>query len=114
MVRIVVLDRTVIEAASWNLASTMSRRHPELVIRREHPGGGQYDVLALRSGRGCVLMLNREGTVQVHGREDGRDPRWEPMPWNEVIEQDLRSLANRLQDAAGLTSAEPMPRKSVV
>jgi hypothetical protein len=101
-----VIERTVVETASWRLAVLLARRHPNLVVRREHPGGGQSDVLALRSGRGCVIMLNREGTVQVHGREDGAEIRWEPMPWDEVIRRDIWSLVEALEDSAGLPPVE--------
>jgi hypothetical protein len=97
-----VIERTVVEAASWRLAVLLARRHPNLVVRREHPGDGQYEVLALRSGRGCVIMLNREGTIQVHGRDDGAEIRWEPLPWEEVIRRDMWSLVEALEDAAGL------------
>lgn len=97
-----MIERTVVEAASWRLAVLLARRHPDLVVRREHPGDGQYDVLALRSGRGCVIMLNREGTVQVHGRDDGAEIGWEPLPWDEVIRRDIRSLVEAMEEAAGL------------
>ena len=97
-----MIERTVVEAASWKLAVLLARRHPELVVRHEHPGGGQDDVLALRSGRGCVIMLNREGTIQVHGRDDGAEIRWESLPWDEVIRRDIRSLVEAIEEAAGL------------
>jgi hypothetical protein len=96
----------VVEAASWRLAVLLARRHPDLVVRREHPGGGQYDVLALRSGRGCVIMLNREGTIQVHARADGAEIRWDPLPWDEVIRRDIRSLVEAIEEAAGLSPVE--------
>jgi len=107
-----VLERTVVEAASWRLASSLARRHPELEIKREHPGGGQYGVLALRTGRGCTIMLNREGTVQVHGREDGRAPGWEPLPWDDVVPRDHRAVVAALENAAGLAYVEVAPRST--
>src|SRR3954452_23380250 len=111
-VGVMVLNRTVIEAASWGLAVTLVRRHPELAIKREYPGGGQYDVLALRSGRGCTIMLNREGTIQVHGRDDGRNPAWEATAWDDVVSRDLREVVVALEGAAGLTSVNRAPRST--
>jgi len=109
---VLVLERTVVEAASWRLASSLARRHLELKIKREHPGGGQYEVLALRTGRGCTFMLNREGTVQVHGREDGREPGWEPLPWEDVVARDHRAVVTALESAAGLAHVERAPRST--
>jgi len=104
-----VLEPTVIEAASWRLTTALARRHPELVVRREHPGGGQYDVLALRSGRGCVILLNREGTVQVDSRNDSAAVSWEPMPWDEVTRRDVREVVALLESAAGLPPVDRAP-----
>jgi len=106
------LHKTVIEAASWKLASLLTRRHPELLIRREHPGGGQYDVLAVRSDRGCNIQMNRAGRIHVHGRHDGRDPVWEPTEWQDVIGPDYRLLVERLEAAAGLEPATRAPRST--
>lgn len=40
------IDRSVLEAASWRLASELARRHPDTTrLIRAHPGGGQYDCL---------------------------------------------------------------------
>lgn len=104
-----MLEPTVAEAASWGLATALARRHPELVVRREHPGGGQYDVLAVRSPQGCALMLNRTGTIQVHGRDDGREPDWEPLSWAEALVLDQKDLCRRLESAAGLRSVSATP-----
>lgn len=63
-------------AQSWWIASELVRRHPELIVSEEHPGG-IYDLLSVtspeQSSRGSGpppmeyrVMLNRPGTVQVH------------------------------------------------
>lgn len=53
------------EALSWGLAARLARRHPELRITEEHPGGGQYDCLTI-VGRGegnfDHIHLNRVGS----------------------------------------------------
>lgn len=107
-----MLDPTVIEAASWKLACSIARRHPALVIRREHPGGGQYDVLAVRSDRGCQIMLNRAGTIQVHGREDGQEPNWAPTAWELVVGGGFRDVVIQLERAAGLAAVDRLPTSS--
>lgn len=107
-----VLEQTVIEAASWRLAASLARRHPELEVRREHPGGGQYDVLALRTGHGCTMMLNREGTVQVHGRDDGQAVSWEPLSWDSVVRRSLPQVVAAVEQAAGLASVDRAPQST--
>jgi len=60
-------------AQSWWIASELVRRHPELIVSEEHPGG-IYDLLSVtspeQSSRGSGpspmeyrVMLNRPGTV---------------------------------------------------
>ncbi|GAA3917678.1 hypothetical protein [Microbacterium invictum] len=63
-------------AQSWWIASELVRRQPQLLAYEMHPGGGQYDVLCvtdpasfsphLASGDLPRVMLNRNGTLQVH------------------------------------------------
>lgn len=109
-----MFDRSVTEAASWRLASEVARRHPRRVrLIRGHPGGGQYDVLWIRSaddgGPGSV-PLNRNGTIQVHERFDGRPAEgWEPTPWQEYLSADPRSFLLRLEEAAGLRPPSTTP-----
>ncbi len=116
-VTVVIHDRTVIEAASWRLASELVRRHPTRTrLIRGHPGGGQYDVLWLipadRADPGDVPM-NRNGTIQVHARFDGRpmddDRRWEPTEWVHYLAGDPREFLLRLESAAGLDAPESTP-----
>lgn len=59
-------------------------------------------MLAVRSDRRATVMLNRNGTVQVHGRDDGEAPTWTPLEWTEVVRSDPRELVVRLEAAAGL------------
>lgn len=101
--------RSVLEAASWRLASTLARRHPILLVTREHPGGGQYDVLTIRSDAGCDIMLNRVGTIQIHGRHDGNKPAWRPMSWTDALSHDPRDLIHSLEGAAGLPTVPSLP-----
>lgn len=62
----------LVNAQSWWIASELVRRHPHLLIHEMHPGGGMYDVLcvlppiAAGFGEDVLVMLNREGTLQVH------------------------------------------------
>src|SRR5579875_1503510 len=87
-------DGSVVEAASWRLASELCRRHPGRArLFRGHPGGGMYDVLwIIGSGPGNHLdiRLNRVGTIQVHGRFDGCPPEWPATPWDEYLRSDPR------------------------
>jgi T3SS (YopN, CesT) and YbjN peptide-binding chaperone 2 len=72
-------DHSVLEAASWRLASELVRRHPStLRLIRAHPGGGQSDVLWLLPSSGEVgdVRLNRAGSISVLSRFDGREETW--------------------------------------
>ena len=106
-------DRSVLEAASWRLASELVRRHPVTTrIVHTHPGGGQYDCLTITSptaDRGSV-HLNRDGTIQVTDRFDGRtDELWEPAGWDEYLRADPRAFLDRLETAAGLPTPSHVP-----
>ena len=89
------IDRTVLEAASWRLASELVRRHPLTTrVPHTHPGGGQYDCLTITSptGVGGAVQLNRNGTIQVHDRFDGRsDAEWEHTDWDNYLRADPRA-----------------------
>jgi hypothetical protein len=44
------VDTSVLEAASWRLASELVRRHPlSTRVLHTRPGGGQYDCLTITS-----------------------------------------------------------------
>ena len=107
------LDRSVVEAASWRLASELVRRHPSTVrLIRGHPGGGQSDclwLLPLAGGSGDV-RLNRVGTIQVLDRFDRRPAdEWRPTEWSEYLFADPRRFLDRLERAAGLPSPAQVP-----
>ena len=102
----------MLDAASWRLSSELSRRHPNTTrLIRAHPGGGQSDCLWLlpaREGDGDV-RLNRNGTIQVLARFDGREPDWPATEWDTYFRADSRGFLGRLEAAAGLPSPAPVP-----
>lgn len=101
--------RSVVEAASWSLAAALCRASPELVTRRHHPGGGQYDCLGLSSQRGASIDLNREGRIHLHAAEGGTSvPNWEAAPWSDYLE-DPHAFVQRLQERARLTAPSTLP-----
>jgi hypothetical protein len=107
------IDRSVLEAASWRLASELVRRHPRTTrVLHTHPGGGQYDCLTITSpaGTGAAVQLNRNGTIQVHSRFDGQiDECWEPTHWDEYLRADPRDFLDRLERACGLPRPSHVP-----
>lgn len=107
------MDRSVVEAASWRLASELVRRHPTaLRLIRGHPGGGQSDCLWLLPlvGEHGDIRLNRVGTIQVLGRFDGRPAdEWRPTDWTEYLFADPRQFLDRLDRSAGLPSPSQVP-----
>lgn len=106
----------LIEATSWTLASELTRRHPGLEVRRHHPGGGQYDCLAVRSEAGLQLDLNRTGRIHVHSDHAGRVSDLEPIAWAEVIRTNARESTSRLERTVGLphVTAVPSPTPRVL
>lgn len=107
------IDGSVLEAASWRLASELVRRHPNATrVLRTHPGGGQYDCLTITTptAQGGIIQLNRHGTIQVHERFDGRSVEgWEPVEWDEYLRADPREFLDRLERASGLTRPARVP-----
>lgn len=106
------VDGSMLEAASWRLASELSRRHPFTTrLIRAHPGGGQSDCLwflPTTDGPGD-LRLNRNGTIQVLERFDGRPADWPPTEWDDYFRADPREFLGRLEGAAGLPSPQQVP-----
>ncbi len=100
---------TAIEAASWTLAAEMTRRHPELTITRYHPGGGQYDCLAIRSERGVHIDLNRVGSIHVHSSQGGGTPEWEPVKWSTFLATNPRKFITLLEKHVGLPHVNALP-----
>jgi hypothetical protein len=105
------LNGTVLEAASWRLATSIVRRHPEFFIRREHPNDGQYNCLAVRSERGLLIYLNRMGTIQVHAMESPTgNPNWQPTEWLDyVTAEDPRDFTRKLEAAARIPDVASTP-----
>lgn len=107
------IDRSVLEAASWRLASELVRRHPLTTrVLHTHPGGGQYDCLTVTSPttNGGKIHLNRNGTIQVHQRfDDLSEPQWEPTSWDEYLRADPREFLDGLERAAGLPTPPHVP-----
>ncbi len=107
------VDRSVLEAASWRLASELARRHPTATrVIRAHPGGGQYDCLCLMPQPGCAgnVQLNRNGTIHVLERFDGLPvDDYDSIRWDEYLRADPREFLHRLEVAAGLPSPAEVP-----
>jgi hypothetical protein len=106
-------DRSVIEAASWRLASELVRRHPATTrIRHTQPCSGQYDCLTITSATGVKghIDLNREGRIHLLQRFDGEpgDQR-EPIEWDEYLQADPRAFLDELERAAGLPTPTHVP-----
>jgi len=106
-------DWSVVEAASWRLASELVRRHPTaLRLIRGHPGGGQSDCLWLLPllGEQGDIRLNRVGTIQILDRFDGRPAdQWRPTDWTDYLFADPREFLDRLERAAGLPTPTQVP-----
>ena len=105
-------DPSVIEAASWRLASELMRRHPRgarLFIG--YPGMGQYDLLWIRSEGDPVveITLNRVGRIKVESRGDGRPVEWEPAYWIEYLSSAPRQFLERLEAAAAWPAPNQVP-----
>jgi hypothetical protein len=102
-----------LEAVSWRLASEFVRRHPDVVrLIRAHPGGGQSDCLWIlpKTASGGDIRLNRNGTIQVLERFDGRPAdMWPPTSWEHYLGDDPREFLHRLEVAAGLPVPQSVP-----
>ncbi|GHG50522.1 hypothetical protein GCM10011331_13240 [Flavimobilis marinus] len=106
----------LVNVESWWIASELVRRHPELVVYEMHPGGGQYDVLSVRradtvgegSMREAHVMLNRQGTIQVHaGAEFDTTP---VATWMVVLgEESPHHWVKKLETVAGFGSPPSAP-----
>ena len=105
-------DPSVIEAASWRLASELVRRHPATTrLNLLHPGGGMYDCLSVRSASGDAggINLNRNGRIHINGRFDGREVLWEPAEWDDYLRAEPRGFLRRVETAAGLQAPSQVP-----
>ena len=111
------VDRSVLEAASWRLATELIRRHPDSTrLIRGFPGGGQNDVLWIQARESYEkgdLRLNRDGTIQVVKRFDGRSSdTWQPTSWDEYLRADPHDFLISLEAAAGLPRPGQVPATS--
>ena len=111
-------DRSVLESASWRLASELMRRHPtDARLFRGHPGGGNYDVLWIMGldGSNLDIRLNRVGTIQIHGCVDRtRTADWRPTEWSDYLSSDPRTFIERMERAAGWPAQEKVPQSTPV
>lgn len=105
-------DRSVLEAASWRLASELVRRHPNTTrIVHTHPGGGQYDCLTITTPNchGGAIELNRHGTIQIRERFDEQPETSDPITWDDYLRADPRQFLHYLEHAAGLQAPAQVP-----
>lgn len=110
-------DPSVLEAVSWRLASELVRRHPNATrLIRGHPGGGQSDCLWILPTAGATgdVRLNRNGTIQILERFDGKTAAWPPTEWDEYLRADPRAFLDRLEMAAGLPKPHKVPTAAPV
>jgi hypothetical protein len=107
------IDRSVLEAVSWRLASELARRHPDATrLIRGHPGGGMSDCLWLLPASGGTgdVRLNRNGTIQVLERFDGlAADSWAPIEWETYLAAEPRDFLDRLETAAALPVPSHVP-----
>jgi hypothetical protein len=100
-------------AQSWWIAAELARRHPELVVHEMHPGGGQYDVLAVSTLPFAVanerVMLNRAGSLQVHGGES--NPHMTHIgSWADVMgAENPHAVVKRIETVAQLRTIAKAP-----
>lgn len=109
-----IFGSRLIEAASWYVATALVRRHPELRIIQTHPGGGQYDCLAIyRRGtdpfEGPHLDLNRLGSahIWISGQADPRT--WDNFWVEYLAAPDPDPLICDLETQFDLTAPEHTP-----
>lgn len=101
----------LVEALSWGLAARLVRRHPDLRIVEEHPGGGQYDCLTIVGRSDAArIHLNRVGSgfVWAHG---GGSWQWAWRGiWDELTTRsDFRFGVELLEHHAGLERVAETP-----
>lgn len=103
-------DGSVLTAASWRLASELVRRHPKLLsVFQLHPGGGQYDCLSIQASDETLIDLNRNGSIHVLKRLDGRPADCEPASWDDYLQAEPRRFLGALEAAAGLPPPKSVP-----
>ncbi|MFA5786146.1 MAG: hypothetical protein WDA71_04040 [Actinomycetota bacterium] len=113
-------NRQLVEIMSWRLATELMRRYPRrLKLIETHPGGGQYDCLALLpvpARRGQLFAnidLNRLGSAHFHlpGGVDS-PPSWSGI-WAETLAaDDPKSIVDRLAKLARLPEVPHLPQST--
>lgn len=59
---------------------------------------------------GLDVRLNRNGTIQIHGRADGgRELNWPPTEWIEYLSADPKDFVERLERSAGWPAPGQVP-----
>lgn len=107
--------RFVIEQ-SWWICSELVRRHPDHVVYEMHPGGGLYDILAVRPARelgqgDATILINRGGTVRVafHRSEHIPDQADVAHSSAALAQPSAHSLVKMLESVARLQVTAPAP-----
>ncbi len=101
-------------AQSWWIAAEIARRNPHLLVWEHHPGGGQYDCLALVDERdmtaGAVVDLNRHGSLHVHRPESRMVATWADVLAADDPHRIVKALETsaRLRPDGGLTTARSL------
>lgn len=111
-------SRSVLEAASWRLASELVRRNPTVItVYQVHAVGGMADTLRVVSDGGARTVLNRNGSIQVQSRHShggatsqAQAGAIHKLDWRDYLgAPDPRDLANRLTELAGLPVPQRLP-----
>jgi hypothetical protein len=111
-----MLTPSLIELASWTLASELIRRAPKrLHIAEMHPGGGQYDCLSIfRTDLECdVCTFNRVGSFTAFKWFDNGHDRacWTQIDvWDRVARGDsTRDILDEICNLIRLPTPSPLP-----
>jgi hypothetical protein len=111
-----MLTPSLIELASWTLASELIRRAPQhLHIAEMHPGGGQYDCLSIfQTDLECNLCtFNRVGSFTAFKWFDnGRDRDFSTQidVWDRVAKGDsTREILDEISNLIRLPKPSPLP-----
>lgn len=109
-------SRQITLVASWRLTAELVRRYPSrFTVIETHPGGGQYDCLALLDQDPASglerIDLNREGSTFVWSKDQQEGWRWVWRGcWPEMVATaDPRELLDRLSQHAGLAPVKHVP-----
>jgi len=78
------------EIASWRIVSELVRRYPDkFTVIETHPGGGQYDCLALyMKSKVHIADCNRAGSLHIFNTVDGKQVNYSRSIWDDIIASD--------------------------